>query len=87
MNYRRAGKEDVMQLTALRMAYLEEDYGVLDAKIYEAIAVLFFAAPGAGLFCLCCRNRECIIGGFSFAGCFREAGKSIFHYGKNRHGV
>ena len=38
MNYRRAGKEDVMQLTALRMAYLEEDYGVLDAKIYEAIA-------------------------------------------------
>ena len=34
MNYRRAGKEDVMQLTALRMAYLEEDYGVLDAKIY-----------------------------------------------------
>lgn len=38
MNYRRAGKEDVMQLTALRMAYLEEDYGVLDVKIYEAIA-------------------------------------------------
>ena len=38
MNYRRAGKEDVMQLTALRMAYLEEDYGVLDTKIYEAIA-------------------------------------------------
>ena len=41
MNYRRAGKEDVMQLTALRMAYLEEDYGVLDTKIYEAIAEQF----------------------------------------------
>ena len=38
MNYRRAGQDDIAQLTTLRMAYLEADHGVLEAEIYETIA-------------------------------------------------
>lgn len=38
MNYRRAGQDDIAQLTTLRMAYLEADHGVLEAEVYEAIA-------------------------------------------------
>ena len=63
MNYRRAGQDDIAQLTTLRMAYLEADYGVLKRKFMRQLrrdCLLIFYGTWSGIALPMWRRRKMV---------------------------